>query len=171
MPAFNIPFREEDEMVRRFAPAIGSRSRWMALGLMVATLVAAPSRAMAQAPATQNFNAGAGMVLNFVKPDKTADFEAVVAKLKEALAKSEKPGRKEQAAGWKVYKSPEPAGGNILYVFVIDPGVKDADYTITNILNEVFPTEIAGGGPLYKQYVDSLANRNIINLTMLADMK
>ena len=49
------------------------------------------------------------MVLNFIKPDKTADFEAVIAKLKEALAKSEKPERKQQAAGWKVFKSPDPA--------------------------------------------------------------
>ena len=70
------------------------------------------------------------MVLNFIKPDKTADFEAVVGKLKEALTKSEKPERKQQAASWKVFKSPDPAaGGNVLYVFVIDPAVKGADYT------------------------------------------
>ena len=43
-------------------------------------------------------------------------------KLKEALQKSEKPERKQQAASWKVFKSPDPAaGGNVLYVFVIDP--------------------------------------------------
>ena len=47
----------------------------------------------------------AGMVLNFIKADKTADFEAVMAKLKEALQKSEKPERKQQAASWKVFKS------------------------------------------------------------------
>ena len=34
----------------------------------------------------------------FIKPDKTADFETVMAKLKEALTKSEKPERKQQAA-------------------------------------------------------------------------
>ena len=68
------------------------------------------------------FASDAGMVLNFIKPDKTADFEAVMAKLKEALQKSDKPERKQQAASWKVFKSPEPAaGGNVLYVFVIDP--------------------------------------------------
>lgn len=154
-------------MVRRFAPAIGSRSRWMALGLMVAVLAAAPSRAAAQAPTTLTFGAGSGMVLNFVKSDKTADFEAVMNKLKEALQKSEKPERKQQAASWKLFKSPDPAGGNVLYVFFLDPAVKDADYTVTNILNEVFPTEVQA---LYKQYVDSLANRNIINLSLVVDM-
>ena len=38
------------------------------------------------------------MVLNFIKPDKTADFEAVIGKVKEALQKSDKPERKQQAA-------------------------------------------------------------------------
>ena len=91
------------------------------------------------------------MVLNFVKPDKTADFEAVIAKLKEALAKSEKPERKEQARSWKVFKSPDPAaGGNALGDFVIDPAVKGADYTVSNILAEAFPP--AEVDELYKQY-------------------
>ena len=49
------------------------------------------------------------MVLNFIKADKTADFEAVMVKLKEALQKSDKPERKQQAASWKVFKSPDPA--------------------------------------------------------------
>jgi hypothetical protein len=155
-------------MVRTFAPAESSRSRWMAVGLMVAGLIlAAPDRSAAQAPAAQVFASDAGMVLNFVKPDKTADFEAVVGKLKESLQKSDKPERKQQAASWKVFKSPDPAGQNVLYVFSIDPSVKGADYTVTNILNEGFPAEVQA---LYKQYVDSLANRNIINLTLLSEL-
>ena len=61
-------------------------------------------------------------------------------KLKEALQKSEKPERKQQAASWKVFKSPDPAaGGNVLYVFMIDPAVKGADYTVSTILAEAFP--------------------------------
>ena len=101
---------------------------------------AQPPAAAAAAPTTRTFASDGGMVLNFVKPDKTADFEAVIAKLKEALAKSEKPERKEQAKSWKVFKSPDPAaGGNALYVFVIDPAIKGADYTVSNILAEAFP--------------------------------
>jgi ribosomal protein S2 len=61
-------------------------------------------------------------VLHFIKPDKTSDFESVIAKLREALQKSDKPERRKQAAGWKVFRGVEPAGnGNVLYVFVIDP--------------------------------------------------
>ena len=37
-------------------------------------------------PTARTFASDGGMVLNFIKPDKTADFEAVIAKLKEALA-------------------------------------------------------------------------------------
>jgi len=106
------------------------------------------------------------MVLNFIKPDKTADFEAVMVKLKEALMKSEKPERKQQAAAWKVFKSPDPAGGgNVLYVFMMDPAVKDADYTVSNILAEAFPP--AELNTIYKQYADSYAQgQNIINLNL-----
>lgn len=54
-----------------------------------------------QAQTTLNarvFGSHAGLVLNFIKPDKTADFEAVVAKSKDALQRSDKPDRKQQAA-------------------------------------------------------------------------
>ena len=127
---------------------------------------AQPPAAAAAAPTTRTFANDGGMVLNFIKPDKTADFEAVVGKLKEALNKSEKPERKQQAASWKVFKSPEPAGANVLYVFVIDPAVKDADYTVSNILAEAFPP--AELNTIYKQYADSYAQgQNIINLNLI----
>jgi hypothetical protein len=114
------------------------------------------------------FASDAGMVLNFIKPDKTGDFEGVMQKLKEALQKSEKPERKQQAASWKVFRSPEAAqGGNVLYVFVIDPAVKGADYTVSNILAEAYePTEL---NEVFKTYAASYASgQNILNLTLIA---
>src|SRR5439155_9337440 len=124
-------------------PAFPGRCGWIATGLFVGVVAASAASAQAQQPAAQQapaqqaqaptkrvFASDAGMVLNFIKPDKTADFEAVMVKLKEALQK--KPERQAQAASWKVFKSPDPAaGGNVLYVFVIDPSVKDADYTVS----------------------------------------
>ena len=109
------------------------------------------------------------MVLNFIKPDKTADFESVIGKLKEALQKSAKPERKQQAASWKVFKSPDPAaGGNVLYVFMIDPSVKGADYTVSTILAEAFPAEVQA---LYKQYADAYASgQNFVNLSLVSDL-
>ena len=68
------------------------------------------------------FNGDGGVIFNFVKADKTADFEMVMGKLKEALAKSDKPERKAQAAGWKYFKAAEPGpGGAVIYVFIMDP--------------------------------------------------
>lgn len=52
----------------------------------------------AQARSVKVFASDAGLVLNFVKPDKAADFEAVMGKLREALLKSDKPERRQQAA-------------------------------------------------------------------------
>jgi hypothetical protein len=159
-------------------PAMTRRSGWIALGLVVGILSAPAAYAQAAAPAQQAqaptkrvFASDAGMVLNFIKADKTADFEAVMAKLKEALQKSDKPERKQQAASWKVFKSPDPAaGGNVLYVFLIDPAVKDADYTVSNILAEVYkPEEL---NVIYKQYAESYAQgQNIINLNLTLDFK
>jgi hypothetical protein len=170
--------------MRRIAvvPVLGGRPCWIALGILIGVLAASTARAQqppapaapagqaAQAPQTRTFPSDAGMILNFIKPDKTADFEAVVAKLKEALAKSEKPERKEQAKTWKVFKSPDPAaGGNVLYVFIIDPAVKGADYSVANILAEAFPASEVN--ELYKQYAGAYAQgQNIVNLTLVADL-
>jgi hypothetical protein len=141
----------------------------IAVGLVVGVLAASSvqaQQAAAAPPAKRVFGSDAGLVLNFIKADKTADFEAVMAKLKEALAKSDKPERKAQAASWKVFKSPEPAaGGNVLYVFLIDPAVKDADYTVSTILAEAFPQEVQA---IFKQYSDSYAQgQNFVNLTLV----
>ena len=139
-------------------------------GALISTAVALAAQ---QAPAAVSqqrlFPNDGGMVLIFIKPDKTADFEAVVAKLKEALQKSPKPERKQQAATWKVFKSPDPAaGGNVLYVFTIDPAVKGADYTVSTILSEAFPAEVQA---LYKQYAEAYASgQNFVNLALVSDL-
>src|SRR5262245_39529717 len=140
--------------------------------------VAAASAAQLPAPAQQAtaassprvFSSDAGMVLNFIKPDKTADFEALIGKLKEAMAKSAKPERREQAKSWRIYKSPDPAaGGAVLYVFFTDPAVKGADYTVTNILGEAFPPDEVT--ELTKKYVESYApGQNFVNLSLVSDL-
>jgi hypothetical protein len=106
------------------------------------------------------------MILNFIKPDKATDFEAVVTKLREALQKSDKPERAHQAASWKVFRAIEPAAnGSVLYVFVIDPAVKGADYTVSTILAEAFPEDVQA---LYKQYAGAYATgQNFVNLTLI----
>ena len=143
-------------------------------GVLSATSVfaqAAPA-APAQAPAAPSpfvFPGDAGVILNFVKADKTADFEMVLGKLKEAVAKSEKPERKAQAAGWKVFKASEAGpGGAVIYVFVMDPVAKGAEYSVGNILVEAFgQTE---GQALYKTYSESYGNPAIGALLHLTNV-
>lgn len=152
-----------------FRIAVGLFVVALAAGSVQAQQATPPAQQAAAAPAPRVFGSDAGMVLNFIKADKTADFEAVMAKLKEALQKSAKPERKQQATSWKVFKSPEPAaGGNVLYVFFIDPSVKGADYTVSTILAEAFPQEVQA---IFKQYSESYASgQNFVNLSLVQDL-
>jgi hypothetical protein len=145
----------------------------LAVGVLSATTVFAQAAAPAQpaAPSPFVFPGDAGVILNFVKADKTADFEMILGKVKEALAKSEKPERKAQAAGWKVFKASEPGpNGAAIYVFTMDPVAKGAEYSVGNILVEGFGAE---GQTLYKTYSDSYANPAIgalLHLTKVSEL-
>jgi hypothetical protein len=73
-------------------------------------------------------------------------------KVREALTKSEKPERKQQAAGWRVIKGATAMkDGNIVYTHVIQPVVKGADYGVMAILYEGF-TDPAEQRNLYELY-------------------
>jgi hypothetical protein len=141
--------------------------RAITLALAVLALTAVTVEAQ-QTPNARVFSGGAGLILYTIKPGSTADFETVLNKTKEALAKSEKPERKQQAASWRVYKSDQAAAnGNVTYVMIIDPALKEADYNIVNILNEAFPAEIQA---LFKQYTEAFASGLIpINLVPVVD--
>ena len=157
-------------MLRRYVPVVRRRVGVVVLGLMMGVFSASAAHAQ-DAPKNPYIFAGDGaLLLNFIKADKTADYEMIVGKLKEALQKSEKPERKEQAKSWKVFKSPDQAaGGNVLYVFMIDPAVKGADYTVSNVLAEGFPP--AEVNELYKQYAGAYAQgQNFVNLALVADL-
>ncbi len=93
-----------------------------------------------------------------IKPDKTADFEQIMAKVKEALMKSDKPERKQQAAGWRVVKGATAMkDGTVIYTHIIRPVVKGADYTILTILYEA-NADPAEQRRLFEQYRDSFAS-------------
>jgi hypothetical protein len=100
----------------------------------------APQPAAAEKPAL-TFEGDAAYLMVFVKPDKTADFEMVLNRLKEALAKSEKPERKKQAEGWRVFKLPSQVQGSEVYYFFMDPPVPGQEYDPIRLIYEVFPTE------------------------------
>ena len=85
------------------------------------------------APNKTTFNGDIVVMAFAINPDKTADYEKVIASLKEALSKSEAPEAKEQLAGWKIIKNAMPnPDGSIVYIHIISPVVKNADYSIMN---------------------------------------
>jgi len=114
--------------------------------VLAAAIVILPALAT-QARAQDNkttFNGDIAIWSFGIKPDQTAAYEKVLAKLRDALMKSEAPEAKQMAAGWKVMKGVvNPQTGNVIYSHVIYPVVPGADYTITKIIYDVFkdPTE------------------------------
>jgi hypothetical protein len=106
----------------------------------VLILPAFSQSAFAQAAPPQKTTYTGDLVLAayVVNADKVADYEKVMATLKDALAKSTRPEAKQQLAGWKVIKNAmNQPDGSPLYVHIISPVVKDADYSITNLVYEV----------------------------------
>lgn len=91
----------------------------------------------AQEPQKTTYTGEVVIAAYAVNPDKTADYEQVIATLKDSLSKSTRPEAKQQLAGWKVMRAmtPQPDGA-IVYVHVITPVVPDADYSITNLVYE-----------------------------------
>lgn len=136
-------------------------------GLAAFTLAVA-SVAAAQEPAkpapVMALEGDAAMVTILIKGDKTADFESVIAKYKEALAKSDNPKRKEQLAGMTFFKSPTAVQGNAMYIISVNPVVKGEEYDITRVVTEVFPVEVQ---EVYAKYKDSFAGRQIISLNKI----
>jgi hypothetical protein len=92
----------------------------------------------------------------------------VLSKLKEALGKSDKPERKQQAAGWKVFKSTQMAQGSAVYIMRIDPVVKGQEYDISRLIAEVFPVEVQ---ELFNKYKEAFAGRAIMSLNSFMSMQ
>ena len=104
----------------------------------VLILPAFSQTAFAQTPPQKTTYSGDLVVAAYtVNADKVGDYDKVIATLKDALAKSPRPEAKQQLAGWRVVKNAmAQPDGSFLYFHVITP-VKDADYSITNLVYEV----------------------------------
>ena len=114
------------------------------------------------------FTAEAGMVFHPIQPDKTEDFEMVLRRVRDALHESESALRRNQPENWKVYQAVEPGPqDSVLYIFVIDPALEEADYTIGNILREELPLEAQ---TLYETFASCYAySPSMINMRLASD--
>lgn len=125
-----------------------------------------------QAAAPQKFtiDGEAALLIVSVKADKTADYEQVLTKLKDALSKSEAPDAKKQAAGWKVIKTAKPQpDGTIFYLHFITP-VPGADYSVLQSIYAVVKDPMEQRS-LYDLYVGTGAkNVSLLNGTVAMDL-
>ena len=116
---------------------------------------AQPADPAAQAPAAPTapqltFDSDYVIWFYAVQGAKAPDFERFFGRVKEAMAKSERPERRTQAEGMKLLKSTAAAAdGTQTYVLLINPVTKGQEYSPGMLLFEVFPSEA-------KQLVDEL---------------
>lgn len=116
----------------------------LALALPAASLYAQDAAAQqpaAPTPPKVSFASPAGILLVQIKPDQTAVFEEMIAKLQAGLAKTEDAALKQQAAGFKVYKAAEPFGANALYVVFVEPVTPGGEYDMFAMLQKVMSPE------------------------------
>ena len=159
-------------------PACVRRPGWIVWGIVAGVLASGVVRAAQPAPAAQAepaknpfmFMSDGSLLINYVKPDKTADFEMVMGKVKEALAKSDKPERKAQAEGWKIFKTDLPGPqGAVTYFAIVDPVIKGNDYNMRQILTEAFG--VGDTNTIYKTLADSVAGQQLVAMTLSLSMK
>jgi len=130
----------------------------------------APAAPAAAVPLlTRTFTAKAGLLFNTVRPERVKDFETVMWYLQQALEKSTDPTVQAQAQGWKIFRALEP-GPNavVVYMYVLDPAVPGADYSIGRILADAYPEQIQ---EIWKLYTGSVTGGGtIMNLNAVEPM-
>lgn len=114
----------------------------------------------------ETFDGPIGIVINYIDPESALDFESVMSQLLEGLAASEDAERVAQAAGWRLFKAQETgAEDQAVYIWLLDPVVEDADYSVPQLLYELFPAEVQ---QLYETYNGSFGLGQIwLNLDSL----
>jgi hypothetical protein len=129
----------------------------------------APAQPAAPAAPKLTFKTPAGILLVQVKPDQTAVFEEMIGKLSAGLPNAKDPAIKAEAGSWKFYRAAEPAaGGNVLYVVLIDPATANTEYQFYEVINSTLTDEQKrdpATAEMYKRWNAAIAGMNMLNIT------
>ena len=106
------------------------------------------------------FGADTGLLVFHVHRDRTADFETVMHRIGEGLRTTSNPARRDQAAGWRVFRARDTSDAAI-YVVLVDPVVRDADYDPVKMLTELAPAEASA---LYERLRTAVARVERLDL-------
>jgi hypothetical protein len=125
-----------------------------------------PGPVAAPPPVGRVFTAPAGALFNTVRPERVKDFETFLSHLRFALDKSTNPDVREQAKSWQIYRATEPGPNNtVLNVFLFDPAVKGADYSLGRILADAYADTVQLA-EVWKLYTSSITGGgSLLNLT------
>ena len=139
----------------------------LAVGVLLGTSFAPASEAAAQP--VMNFSGGSAIVMNYVAPANTADFESVMREYGNAMAASENAQYNQMASGLKIYRAAEPGQNNtVLYFWVVDPVIAGANYAEAQILNDEKPDEVQA---LYESLLGAMegGGRQTINMELVME--
>jgi hypothetical protein len=139
------------------------------VAIVLAALVGFVAAAAATRQPTRTFSRNTGMIFNYIRADRTDDFEAVMRELAEAIAGSDDAERRRQASGWRVYRAQEPGPNNeVLYIMLMDPAVPGAEYSVAQILAEERPADVQS---LYERFSGAFAEtgQSIVNLEQVVE--
>jgi hypothetical protein len=106
------------------------------------------------------FTTPAGVLLVQIKPDKTADFEELVTKLRAGIGKTTDETVKKQGAGLKVFKATEPFNNNTLYLVMFDPAQPASEYDLFTMLSKTMTDEEKRApetAAMWKRFADAFA--------------
>jgi hypothetical protein len=159
-------------MVVGFLPAVSRRAIAVVGVLAVVAAVTVSGIKAQQAPAAPpdqfKFDVPSMFLFLTVSSDGASSFETTMIKVNEALGKSDKPERKQQAAHWKVLKSPQP-DGSVIFIWHLDQVVKGTSYDPFKVLQEggMPPADIKA---LYDKVGPNIKGINMMSLAPVVDM-
>ena len=139
----------------------------LAIGIVLGMFVTSDT---VEAQPTTTFDGSAALMFHFVKPGSTADYEAVMQRLSDALSET---GKTDQSSGWKVFRAGADFTGQgaVPYVWVVDPVVSGANYAAATIINEIVPSDEMQ--EIYESYTNALTDGQIkalpVQLELVAD--
>ena len=152
---------------------------WVGTAIIVALVVGGlmgtsfATRTDAAAQPTVTFSGESAVMINFVDPGKTDDYERVMRAYAEALSGSDNAQYNQMASGLKIFRAAEPGQNNtVLYMWFVDSVVSGGNYAVAQVLNdEMTPGPLGNGAELqelYEAYIGALegGGQQPINMTL-----
>ena len=142
--------------------------RWSSFqaALIASTISVTPAAAQ---ETTRSFATPAGIMFNVLKPDRVNDLTDVITAVVDRMQKSADRTHQAQAKGWKIVRVHEPdRNGNVTILYIIDPAVPGADYSLLPLLKTYFPDQWE---QMANRLAGAYASQSIMSLHPVVDYR